>query len=118
MSYQRADRVKVLIQQVASEILRELKDPRLGFVTITDVELSGDLKHAKIFVSILGSDEEQKNTMEGLSSATGFVRSEIGKRIRLRHTPEIVFKFDSSIERAIRIAQLLGQVKKEEKNIE
>ena len=90
--------------------MRNLKDPRVGFVTVTDVEVTGDLRQVKIFVSVYGDEEERKATMEGLKSATGFVRSELGKRIRLRHTPEVSFCFDESIERGARIFSLLREI--------
>lgn len=111
---QRVDRVREEIKKEASEIIRRLKDPRIGFVTITDVEVSGDLRHVRIFVSVYGSEEEKQSTMAGLKRAEGHVRTEIGQRIRLRHTPEIQFHFDESIERGARIFSLLNEVRAEE----
>jgi ribosome-binding factor A len=84
--------------EVADILAREMKDPRLGFATVTDVEVSGDLRHVKIFVSVMGDETQVSETMAALESATGFVRTEIGKRVRLRHTPEIVFRHDTSLE--------------------
>ncbi|MCK9221565.1 MAG: 30S ribosome-binding factor RbfA [Limnochordia bacterium] len=111
MTVQRAEKVREAVRQEASDIImRNLKDPRVGFVTVTDVEVTGDLRQVKIFVSVYGDEESRKTTMEGLSSATGFVRSELGKRIRLRHTPEISFVFDESIERGARIFSLLREL--------
>ncbi|GAW94302.1 30S ribosome-binding factor RbfA [Calderihabitans maritimus] len=113
MSLQRAERVAEQIKKEVAQILREeIKDPRIGFVTVTDVEVSSDLRHVKIYVSVYGDKEEQETTMEGLQNATGFIRREIGQRIPLRYTPEIVFKFDRSIEHGARIAELLAQVRK------
>ncbi len=119
MGRQRAERVGEQLKKVISELIqKEVKDPRIGFVTVTDVEVSGDLRHAKVFVSIFGSDEEREETMKGLDKATGFIRSEVGQRIRLRHIPEILFRYDQSITRGIRISKLLQQVRNndEEKN--
>jgi ribosome-binding factor A len=82
-------------------------------VSVTDVAVSGDLQHAKIFVSIYGTDEAKAETMAGLKSATGFVRSEIGARVRLRRTPEVVFIEDNSIERGNKVLALLNQLKDE-----
>src|SRR5690606_37367017 len=91
-------------------ILRKMKDPRIGFVSVTDVEMSRDLRHAKIYVSIFGDDEAKAQTLEALHHAQGFVRSELGRRIRLRHTPEISFRLDDSIERGHRINRLLREL--------
>ncbi len=115
MSTQRADRIGEAIKRLVSELLsRRLKDARItGMVSVTDVEVSGDLRHAKVFVSVFGDEAVQKQTMEGLHSATGMVRSEIGKSLGLRFTPEIQFKQDQSIERGSRIAALLQQIKGE-----
>ncbi|NLO97861.1 MAG: 30S ribosome-binding factor RbfA [Peptococcaceae bacterium] len=107
----RAFRLAESIKEEVSRILREdIKDPRLGFVTVTDVEVSDDLRYAKIFVSIMGNQDEIESSMDVLDRATGYVRSEIGKIIRLRHVPEIKFKFDRSIEHGAHISQLLREV--------
>lgn len=116
MSYQRADRVKELLRQELSQIIsEEIKDPRVGFATVTDVELSSDLRHAKAFISVYGDEEKQKDTLQALERATGFIRSEVGKRIKMKHIPEIIFRFDKSIEHGARISQLLHEIKHEEK---
>ena len=91
-------------------LLNDIKDPRIGFVTVTDVEMTGDLREAKIFVSIMGGDEQVKNSLEGLQSALGFIRREIGKRIRLRFTPEISFALHTSLDYGDHIQKLLLQV--------
>jgi ribosome-binding factor A len=110
----RQERLRELIKSEFGQILqRDLKDPRIGFVSVTDVELSNDFSHVKIFVSIMGNDEVKQATMEGLESAKGFIRTELGKRIRLRHTPEVHLIADNSIERGSRIFELLEEVKKE-----
>jgi len=108
----RVSRVGEQIKKELSQILQqELKDPRIGFVTITLVEMSGDLQHAKVYVSVMGDEEQKKNTLAALNKAKGFIRSEIGRRITLRHTPELVFKVDESIEHGQYINQLLREVK-------
>lgn len=108
MLRQRVARVREEIKRELTDILRKMKDPRIGFVTVTDVEVSNDLRYVKAFVSVLGDEEAKRQSMKGLESATGFVRTEIGRRIRLRHTPEITFKFDPSIERGARINELIA----------
>lgn len=111
MARQRAIRVAEAIKQEVSSILqRDIKDPGLGFVSVTSVEVSNDLRHTKIYVSIYGDAEAKSNTMAALRRARGYIRSEIGRRIRLRHTPDIVFIADESIEHASRIQELLREV--------
>jgi ribosome-binding factor A len=107
----RLARLRELFKQEISAILhREMKDPRIGFVSVTDVELPPDLRHAKVFVSILGGDDAKTKTMAGLTSAQGFIRTELGRRIRLRYLPQIHFKLDESIERGVRVQHLLRRV--------
>lgn len=108
MTKHRANRLGETIKEEISQMIREdLKDPRIGFVTVTDVEVADDLGHAKVYVSVLGNEHQVKESLEGLKRAAGYVRTEIGKRIRLRHVPEIVFKYDHSIENGAHIAKLL-----------
>ncbi len=107
----RASRLAESIKEEVSKMIREdVKDPRLGFVTVTDVEVAEDLRHAKVFVSILGEEEDVKNSMDVLKRASGFVRTELGKAIRLRHVPEISFRYDKSIEHGAHISKLLREV--------
>ena len=107
----RIEKLQELIKQETGKmLLNDIKDPRIGFVTVTDVEMTGDLREAKIFVSIMGGDEQVKNSLEGLNSALGFIRREIGKRIRLRFTPEISFALDTSLDYGDHIQKLLLQV--------
>ncbi|MBD2463910.1 30S ribosome-binding factor RbfA [Oscillatoria sp. FACHB-1407] len=116
----RVARVAELIKREVSQLLLTgIKDDRVGegMVSVTDVDVSGDLQHAKIFVSIYGSDEARARTMEGLKSATGFVRSELGHRIRLRRTPEVIFLEDRSIERGTQVLSLLNRLSQERKDI-
>ena len=99
-----------------SDLLRtRVKDPRVGFASITHVEVSGDLRHAKIFVSVMGTPEEQADTMKGLKNATGYLRHELATRIELRYMPEIAFKLDTSIAEGARIINLINQVEQEER---
>ena len=91
-------------------IREDLKDPRLGFITVTFVDVAEDLSHAKVYVSVLGSSQEVKGSVETLNHAAGYMRGEIGKRLHLRHAPEIVFKYDSSIEHGAHIAKLIREV--------
>lgn len=109
----RISRVAELIKREVSQmLLNGIKDDRVGagMVSVTDVDLSGDLQHAKIYVSIYGSEEAKKETMAGLKSATGYVRSELGQRVRLRRTPEVIFQEDTSIERGTRVLSLINQL--------
>ena len=107
----RVSRISSLIKREVSQmLLYDIKDDRVGagMVSVTDVQVSGDLQHAKIFVSIYGTEAAKIETMEGLQSSAGFVRRELGQRVRLRRTPEIAFLEDSSIERGDRILNLLN----------
>ncbi|RWR14160.1 30S ribosome-binding factor RbfA [Siminovitchia fortis] len=107
----RAHRVGEQMKKELGEIIsRKIKDPRVGFVTVTDVEVTGDLQQATVYISVLGSDQEKEDTLKGLTKATGFIRSEIGHRIRLRKTPEITFEFDESIEYGNKIEKLLKDI--------
>jgi ribosome-binding factor A len=113
MAEHRLERLRELIKEEFGQMLqRDLKDPRIGFVSVTDVELSHDYSHVKIFVSIMGDEEAKRQTMEGLGSAKGFIRTELGRRIRVRHTPEVHIIADNSIEQGFRIIELLEEVKK------
>lgn len=109
----RVSRVASLIKREVSQmLLNGIKDDRVGsgMASITDVDVSGDLQHAKIFVSVYGTPEAKAETMEGLHSSTAFVRRELGHRLRLRRTPEIVFLEDTSLERGDRMLNLLKQL--------
>lgn len=119
MSNQRAERISEAIKRLVSELLqRRLKDSRIsGMVSVTDVEVSNDLRHARIFVSIFGEEEVQNQTMAGLQSATGKVRSEVAKSLGLRFAPELDFRRDTSIERGARISALLEQISREKREV-
>lgn len=108
----RIERVNNLIRQEISELLqRQVKDPRLGsFITVTQVSISPDLRQAKIFVSRIGSEREKQETLNVLAAASGFFRSELTRRLRLRRIPELSFHWDDSIERGNHLLQLIDQV--------
>ena len=109
----RVSRVAELIKREVSQmILFDIKDDRVGagMVSVTAVDVAGDLQHTKIFVSIYGSDEVRAQTMEGLKSVTGYVRSELGKRVRLRRTPTVIFVEDKSFDRATSVLSLINQL--------
>ncbi len=108
----RPERLAEAIKKEVSELLREeLKDPRIGFVSITSVDVSKDLRYANIYASIFGEPDQQKISIKALQKAQGFIRGELGKRIRLRYTPEITFKLDQSISHGSRIMALMEAVK-------
>src|SRR4030042_2079172 len=108
----RHDRITEAIKQEVSLIIHdELKDPRLGFVTITNVELTKDYRQAKIFFSVLGKEEEHKKTQEALDSAMGFIRKLVAGRLNLRFAPEIIFREDRSSEYSVRIQEVLDEIK-------
>lgn len=112
----RANRVGEQMKKELGEIIsRKIKDPRIGFVTVTDVRVSGDLQIAKVYISVLGDEEKRENTLKGLAKAKGYIRSEIGQRIRLRKTPEILFEFDESVDYGNRIETLIHEINQENK---
>jgi ribosome-binding factor A len=115
MPSRRQIQVAEAVQQHMSYLLqRELKDPRIGFVTVTAVDMSQDLRYARIFVSVMGTPEEQKATMDALTSGRGFIRRELASRLDLRFAPDIQFKLDTSAEYSDRINRLLNELKAEE----
>ena len=93
--------------EISTILLRKVKDPRLGFVTVTGVEVSPDTQHATVFYSVLGDDEEHEATREALRSASGFIKTELGKVLDLRYLPSLTFRFDSSLEEAARLEKIL-----------
>jgi ribosome-binding factor A len=115
MGQLRVEKVQELIKQELSKmILTELKDPGIGFVTVTQVEATGDLRSAKVYLSLLGSDEQKNQTWQALQRALGHMRSEIGKRIRLRLTPELTLHLDESLDYSTHIQEILLKIKAEE----
>lgn len=108
----RPERVAGLIQQELAELLRtEVKDPRIGFVSITRVEVSPDLRSARVMVSVMGDGEVKRQTMKGLNSAKPFLRALLSRRLSLRYTPELLFKLDESIAYSAHIHSVLAQLK-------
>ena len=118
MEGKRSEKVADLIQREISQMLvKTLKDPRIGFVTITKVVVSEDCRVAKVYFSVVGTLTERERSTKGLNSAKGYVRKELGRRMGLRHTPEIMFQFDPSIEYAIHIGEVIHHLEQErEKN--
>lgn len=110
----RSNRIAEQMKKELGDIItRKLKDPRVGFVTITDVDVTGDLQQATVYISSLGNNREREETLKALGKASGFIRTEIGNRIRLRRTPEITFEFDSSVEYGNKIDALLRSLREE-----
>lgn len=111
----RPERIAEAIKKEIADLLRnEIKDPRVGFVTITGVEVTKDLSFAKIFISVMGSEEQRAETLSTLQKAAGYMRSEIGRRIKVRHAPEIIFKLDTSLDNGTRIMELLREINRQE----
>lgn len=108
----RTNRLGEEIREAVAQIIASgLKDPRIGFVTVTRVDLTADLRTACVFVGVLGDAAQRDKTLVGLGQAAGFIRREMGKRIRIRHTPEIVFKYDTGLDATERVAQLLDETR-------
>ncbi len=109
--FKRSEKVAEAIHEMVSELLvKGLKDPRIGFVTITGVKVTDDLHLATVFFTVIGSDEEKSATEKGLNSARGYIRKEVGKNLRMRYVPDIIFKFDASVEYGSRIESLLREI--------
>lgn len=116
MSQQRSQRVAEEIKKKIGQIIHEdLKDPRIGFVTVTKVDLSRDLRFAKVYYSLLGTQKQLRDTQVGLASSAGFIRKLLGQRMKLRYTPEIALKLDDGVEYSIHISEVLEKIKKEGK---
>ncbi|MBI3599296.1 MAG: 30S ribosome-binding factor RbfA [Nitrospinae bacterium] len=115
MRFKRSDRVGgVILEEISRMIMRELKDPRIGFTTLTRIELSDDIRNAKVFVSVMGGETEKKNTMKALESASGFIKRELWKNLRLKNIPDIIFKLDTSMEHSEKISRILDELKRED----
>jgi ribosome-binding factor A len=111
MEGKRSEKVADLIRREVSEMLvKSIKDPRIGFVTITKVTVSEDCRFAKIYFSVAGTVAERESSEKGLDSAKGYVRKELGRRLQLRYTPEIVFQFDPSVEYAIHMEEVIRNI--------
>ena len=114
MDSRRPNKVGELIkEEISRMLLSEVKDPRIGFVTLTKVKVSRDLRFVKVWFSVLGDQSAREECLRGLNSATGFVRRELGRRLRFRYVPEIVFSFDPSLEYMGRLAELIHQIHEE-----
>ena len=113
---QRTERVQKLAQEILGEQIQLLKDPRIGFTTVTAVRVSTDLRHARVLVSVLGDDDAQAQTMKGLKSATPHLRTELGRGIRMKYLPELTFELDHGVEVAERVETLLRRIHEEEGN--
>jgi ribosome-binding factor A len=111
---QRTERVQKLAKEVLGEAIQGLKDPRIGFTTVTAVRVTRDLRYARVFISVLGSHDEQDATMRGLKSATPFLRGRLGKEMRVRYLPELVFELDHGPEEAERLERLLNKLHQDE----
>ncbi|MFQ5574270.1 MAG: 30S ribosome-binding factor RbfA [Terriglobia bacterium] len=111
MSYRIARLQETFKEEIGDILQKGLKDPRIGFVSVTSVDISPDLRHCKIFVSILGDDEQREAALTGLNSARGFIRQELGKRVRMKFLPEITVKLDKSIDEGFKISELIDKAK-------
>ena len=103
-------RVNEAVKEVLSEGIGELKDPRIGFVTITAVETSSDLRHARVFVSVLGSERKRERTLEGLGAAHGVLQARVARELRMKRTPQLAFEYDPSVESGVRMTQLIDEL--------
>src|SRR5678810_317867 len=102
---ERMRRVNEAVREVVSEGVGELKDPRIGFVTVTGVETSPDLRHARVFVSVLGSNEKRRRSLAGLEAAHGVLQGRLARELRLKRTPQLAFEYDPTVERGVRMTQ-------------
>jgi ribosome-binding factor A len=110
----RMRRVNESVRQVLSEALPELKDPRIGFVTVTGVETSTDLRHARVFVSVFGSKRKQQATIDGLTAAHGVLQARIGRELRMKRTPQLTFEYDRTVEEGVRMSKLIDELVSDE----
>lgn len=112
----RSDRVQVQLKREISKILLEdLRDPRIGFVTVTRIDLTGDLRYAKVYFSVLGNDKNQESNVEGVQSAAGYIRMLIAERLKLKFVPELVFKLDKSIEYSMKLEKTFERLRNEQR---
>ncbi|MET0609035.1 MAG: 30S ribosome-binding factor RbfA [Gaiellaceae bacterium] len=107
---ERMRRVNESVREVISEALGELKDPRIGFVTVTGVETSPDLRHARVFVSVLGSEAKRTKTLAGLTAAHGVLQARLARELRMKRTPQLAFEYDPTVERGVRMTQLIDEL--------
>ncbi len=117
MFSRRVEKLNKLIKEEVSDIIqKEIKDPRIGFVTVMRVEVSVDLRQAKVYISVYGGKKDKEKSMKGLESAKGYIQGEIGRRVRLRYTPEISFKLDESLEKGFRVLEIMKQMEDKKSN--
>jgi len=117
MAAHRNDRIDEEVKRELGAVIRELKDPRIsGIVSVVAVRVTKDLRFAKVFISVLGSEEQKKGSIEGIKSAAGFIRKEIGRRINLRHTPEFSFVLDDSIEHGAYINSIITDLSRDKED--
>jgi ribosome-binding factor A len=107
---ERMRRVNESVRQVLAEALPELKDPRIGLVTVTGVDTAPDLRHAVVFVSVLGSEKRRRATLRGLEAAHGVLQSRLAQQLRLKRTPQLTFEYDPSVERGVRMSRLIDEL--------
>ena len=112
----RMRRVNEAIRETLAEALVELKDPRIGFVTVTGVKTSPDLRSAVVYVSVLGSESKREKTLAGLASAHGVLQAHLATELRLKRTPQLAFEYDPSVERGVRMSQLIDELAPEDRN--
>jgi ribosome-binding factor A len=103
-------RVNAAVLEVLAEAVGELRDPRIGFVTVTGVETSPDLRHAQVYVSVLGSEAKREKTLAGLEAAHGVLQARIARELRLKRTPQLTFEYDPSVERGVRMSRLIDEL--------
>lgn len=115
MTVQRTDRLNSLLKEVISEVIRrDVRNPHVTeLVTVTRVQISKDLRHAKVFISVIGTEQEKAETIEALTSAAGFIAVQSSQKVVMRYFPELTFKLDDSVEKHMRIEELLGKISKE-----
>jgi ribosome-binding factor A len=106
----RMRRVNESVRQVLSEAIGELKDPRIGFVTITGVETSTDLRHARVYLSVLGAERKRAQTLAGLQAARSLLQAQLGRELRMKRTPQLAFEYDPSVERGVRMTKLIDEL--------
>jgi len=107
---ERMRRVNESVRQVLAEAIGELKDPRIGLVTVTGAETSPDLRQARVFVSVLGSERKRERTLEGLEAAHGVLQARLARELRMKRTPQLTFEYDPSVERGVRMSQLIDEL--------
>ena len=107
-------RVNESVLQVLSEALPELKDPRIGFVTVTGVETSADLRHARVYVSVLGSERKRRETLDGLAAAHGVLQAHLARELRMKRTPQLAFEYDPTVEAGVRMSKLIDELVRDE----